>query len=298
MVRGRRAGREEERVMRITLLPKAWDMSPKEVSSSLFDCWNMLSHWENCSFLTCSGEFYCGHILAIYMYKCVRARRHTHTHTHTHAYNQKLHVCTQGFKDFGKQILQWTIRTWVYWPLTMNWVQFVWSHFAFHFFITKKLSSEVVAIVAPFCKWARWGSGRFQNLLVLLQLLCDRAWAHTQLWLTLKSESPQNDRNWGSRFLRVLTVRNGRIASGSLVPHSVKRRQDVGPQGPGNAELGLYPWHETFVLISSCEPVMVSFMCQFGWTKRTQIFVQTLFWMLLWGCCFNELQYHLNHLNQ
>ena len=84
--RGRRGGREEERVINITLLPEAWGMSPKEVSSSLFDCWNMLSHWENCSFLTCSGEFYCGHILVIYVYKCMC------THTFMHTIKGSIHI--------------------------------------------------------------------------------------------------------------------------------------------------------------------------------------------------------------
>ena len=124
----------------------------------------------------------------------------------------------------------------------------------------------------------------------------DRAWTQAQLWLTLKSDSPQNARDWGSRLLRVLTMRNGRITSGPLVSYSVWGlwRQEVGTQSPGNAELGLYPWHEKSVFISSCEPVTVSFMCQFGWTKRTQICFQTLFWLLLWGCCLKELQNHLN----
>lgn len=84
--RGRRGGREEERMIKITLLPEAWGMSPKEVSSSLFDCWNMLSHWENCSFLTCSGEFYCGYTLAIYVYKCMC------THTFMHTIKSSMHV--------------------------------------------------------------------------------------------------------------------------------------------------------------------------------------------------------------
>lgn len=103
----------------------------------------------------------------------------------------------------------------------------------------------------------------------LLQLFCDRAWTQAQLWLTLKSDSPQNGRAWGCRLLRVLTMRSAdysRISSLSLSERDLWR-QEVGTQGPGNAELGLYPGHETSVLISSCEPVMVSFMCQFGWLK-------------------------------
>ena len=170
----------------------------------------MLDHEGNCGFLTCSAEFYRGHIPALAI--CVYARIHIHTCTHTNVHVHT-HMCThariQGLwrADTGRLFNEQLELAFIGWT----------GHSLYHLILESPETLPWGGCQCPLSQMRKLGLREIASpICTHAALLWQSATKPRSGWL----QSPIHIRAAeavGSRLLRDLTLKHSRMASGPSV---------------------------------------------------------------------------------
>lgn len=173
-------------------------------------------------------------------------------------------ACTQGFKDFGEQI--WLKRLFSE-QLELEFIRYsLWAGHSLYYLILSSPKSSHLRCLLWSPPFTDGKSGAPSDYIICsCSYSCSvtepdfkpqSGWLQSQTHISMAEPV-------GYQLLRVLTLKRCRTASGPSVSYLVWGMwwQEVGSQDPGSIEMGFYAWHRSSAVISSCEPVMVNFMC-------------------------------------